>query len=746
MPETSVSPATLPFHRSVPTPAAARSYPTAIHGKPRRRTILLAWLAPLATVALLALFIADTVQRHSWSSLAVSDRVWMGAALLAATTLCCYSSMYLLGRAGALVRIRAHRRAPRGALNRAFRHDSSGMTVLVPSYAEEPRVVAATLWSAALQESPDLRVVLLIDDLPHPDDAATWVRLEATRSLPAAIADALQAPRALCTQALSEFEATGGAGVRAAEVSSLLETYERAVQWLLDHADRYPAADHADDFLVDQVFRALACDLQSEADDLCRQLLNGRLPARERLRDFYVRLIRIFTVELTFFERKRFSSLSHEANKAMNLNSYLGLMGGAWSVVPTPAGDVLRPTSTGNEPDVVIPDTEFVLTLDADSLLVPDYCTRLVYELRRAGSADVAVIQTPYCAIPGATTMVERIAGATTDLQHLHHLGKSHFSATFWVGANAIIRRTALDDIVTVSTERGFEIRTYIQDRTVIEDTESSMDLVARGWRLVNYPERLSYSATPPDFGSLVVQRRRWANGGLIILPKTRGVVAGQRARGERVRLMEVALRVDYLTSIALTSVAAPTLMLVPTMRLLGPTLVLAAVPFLTAQASDLRRLGHRRGDVAWVQALNLVLLPVNLAGVMKSLQQAATGRKIPFARTPKIDDRVAAPGLFVLLPYLGALAFALLGWMSFRQEHWVGLVFATLASTLLLVGSVTFIGVRAGALDVASALGWRPKAETAGPLPSARPMRAAPRSHALTAGGLGRVDRPPSS
>ena len=36
----------------------------------------------------------------------------------------------------------------------------------------------------------------------------------------------------------------------------------------------------------------------------------------------------------------------------------------------------------------------------------------------------------------------------------------------------------------------------------------------------MNYPERLSYSATPPDFGSLVVQRRRWANGGLLILPK----------------------------------------------------------------------------------------------------------------------------------------------------------------------------------------------------------------------------------
>jgi cellulose synthase (UDP-forming) len=41
-------------------------------------------------------------------------------------------------------------------------------------------------------------------------------------------------------------------------------------------------------------------------------------------------------------------------------------------------------------------------------------------------------------------------------------------------------------------------VRRYIQDRTVIEDTESSIDLVAHDWTLFNYDERLSYSAPPP--------------------------------------------------------------------------------------------------------------------------------------------------------------------------------------------------------------------------------------------------------
>ena len=66
---------------------------------------------------------------------------------------------------------------------------------------------------------------------------------------------------------------------------------------------------------------------------------------------------------------------------------------------------------------------------------------------------------------------------------------------------------------------------------TLIEDTESSVDLAARGWRLENYPERLAFSATPPDFGALLIQRRRWANGGLLILPKLLRYVAGRAPR-----------------------------------------------------------------------------------------------------------------------------------------------------------------------------------------------------------------------
>lgn len=158
------------------------------------------------------------------------------------------------------------------------------------------------------------------------------------------------------------------------------------------------------------------------------------------------------------------------------------------------------------------------LTLDADSILLREYCLRLVYFLQQSDNARVAVTQTPYSSFRGAGTRIERLVGASTDIQHILHQGMSYYGATFWVGANAVIRKRALDDIAETEWVGGFEVRRFIQDRTVIEDTESSIDLTLHGWSLVNYPERLSYSATPPDFGFLIVQRRRWANGGLLIL------------------------------------------------------------------------------------------------------------------------------------------------------------------------------------------------------------------------------------
>ncbi len=127
-----------------------------------------------------------------------------------------------------------------------------------------------------------------------------------------------------------------------------------------------------------------------------------------------------------------------------------------------------------------------------------------------------------------------------------------------------MLRKRALDEIRESTFVGSWEIRRYIQDRTVIEDTESTIDMRAKGWTLLNYPERLAYSATPPDFGSLCIQRRRWANGGVLILPKLWRTRRARKARGEVNRISETFIRVNYMASIAWSSISLLLLLAYP--------------------------------------------------------------------------------------------------------------------------------------------------------------------------------------
>lgn len=188
----------------------------------------------------------------------------------------------------------------------------------------------------------------------------------------------------------------------------------------------------------------------------------------------------------------------------------------------------------------------------------------------------------------------------------------------------------------------------------MIKDTESSLDLVLHGWSLASYPERLSYSATPPDFGSLIVQRRRWANGGLLILPKLWSVNRARRRGGVPVSRIGTMLRLNYMASIAWSSIGLIFLLVYPYDGVLPrPAILLAAVPYFLAMASDLHYCGYKRTDVFRIYGFNFILLPVNLAGVFKSAEQALTGKKTPFAHTPKIKERTVSPVQYVVIPFV---------------------------------------------------------------------------------------------
>lgn len=665
------------------------------------------WMGGLAIAATILLWLAylrrtviSEIVDHGIPS---SGFLAQMVAYVVVMTLLTFSAlMFLVARQGAMYRSRSHHRVPRAEIDAHFGVEQNSMTVLIPSYKEDPDVVRSTMLSAALQEFPDLSVVLLIDDPQDPADQLAAENLAACRALPQQINDLLREPRQRFTGTRERLQAQmeGSEATTPDQVRALALDFVWAADWLDFQSASYPRSTTTEEFVAQEILGSLANDTRETAAALFAALDAQAVIPMARLVQLSTRLVWMFTTRLSSFERKSFAHLSHEANKAMNLNAYLGLMGGSYKIVDTRLGKVLRENVA--DPDLVIPRTEYVLTLDADSVLVREYCLRLVYHLELPGNEGIAVIQTPYSAFRGAPTRLERIAGATTDQQFILHQGMTYFGATFWVGANAVIRFAALEDIEEVSFEDGVPVKRYVQDRTVIEDTESSIDLIDRGWTLYNYPERLSYSATPPDYGSLAVQRARWANGGLLILPKLLRYAYHMRKEGHRVRRTSVMLRFNYMASIAWASFGLLFLLAFPfDSRLLSPIIIGAALPYFLAMSYDLHRMGYKRTDVFRVYAFNLILLPVNLSGTLKSLQQAATKSKIPFARTPKVKDRTAAPALMILFAYLIAVYSFITLANDIRNGNWWNGAFATFNGVLTLYAIVAFIGVRNSIVDV---------------------------------------------
>jgi cellulose synthase/poly-beta-1,6-N-acetylglucosamine synthase-like glycosyltransferase len=612
------------------------------------------------------------------------------------------SLIYQVTRAAYWRRWREHQPEPLGRLRKIHRGDAPSLAVLVPAYKEEEDVVLQTLLSAALIEYPTKQVVLLIDDPPDPSSVEDRANLERMRGLPDRVRDLLRPPAMLFAHELQAFRAHG----RIAEEVYWKDRLGSLFNIAAEHIERIGRTvvgnDHASAFFRHRIIEDVAHDLRSSAVQWQKASVKEASPAaiETELR----RLTSYFSVDLSSFERKAWRNLSHAPNKAMNLNAYLDVMGKTMREARKADGSCDLVSCAALEARHTFPDADYVITLDADSLLLNDYALRLVDFLEQPQNARVGIAQTPYSSYPDAPGRLEHAAGITTDIQHIVHQGFTAYGSTYWVGANALIRKRALNDIAVTEHEDGKVVRKFIRDFTVIEDTESSVDLWLKGWSLHNYPARLAYSATPPDFGALLIQRRRWANGGLIILPKLLRFVFQRPLRVSRFR--NGLVQAHYLVSLAASCSGVLILLLLAFED--DPSkwwLPLSAAPYFFLYGLDMRSLGHRWSDLLRVYALNLALIPVHLGGVFASLYQAVTGHKASFGRTPKVSARTAVPGIYVA-SVLGLCLYCLGNSVyDAFAARWAHAVFSLLNGLFLLYASVVFIGLRAAAEDLNAAV-----------------------------------------
>ena len=669
-----------------------------------KRELLLTRVSVVLTVVALCLVCRD-IAAVTLGGIAHVDYLQAGTVAFLITALVYGSLVYLVARDGYLRRAAASAHLPLDELEDKYLRDADvpPLGILIPSYKEEPRVLRQTILSAALSVYGSRRIVVLIDDPP----AATGkdlASLQASRALVVELRRQFRAAADRVHASYSDFlirRQRGTTHSPADEMQGVAALYDFLASFVegLAAVAAAPMLDKADEFLVERIIVPCAQRHRRRAS-----MLRNAAPNLDQVEQELRRLLSHLSVEITSFERKQFRNLSHAPNKAMNLNSYIGLLGKAFRTTRGGEGSPKLEECAPSDADLVVPDACYLLTLDADSMVLPDYVLKLVDVMERDGI--IAVAQTPYSAIPGAATPLERAASAQTDLQYIIHQGFTASNATFWVGANALLRVSALRTIRTMRREHDVVVPVYIQDRTVIEDTGSTIDLIRYGWKLHNHPERLAYSATPPDFGSLIIQRRRWSNGGLIIFPDL--VRHALEPLQTRPSLGEVIFRTHYLCGPALTAVSVLLLLVLPLNgELLSAWLPATVVPYYALYVRDARAMNYRWREVLNVYTLNLMLLPITLAGVFRSLQQAITGRKSSFGRTPKTEYRTAVPAAHVFLQLGLLLLVAEVAWRSSLHGHVYFASFWAINCALLVAGFVLLIGPKAAWSDVVSAAHW---------------------------------------
>ena len=302
-----------------------------------------AWLALVVTV--LNGQIIEGVSGHA--SLLETIGFLVAVSLLAAS-----ATAYLFGRLGFYYRARQHRRLPRAMLDEFFAHrrpTADRTRALLPGGAgsdpDDPALdraagVPGPARRPAHRRSAEAPLLRARDGC----STARWRCRPRSSGCSRSRAGASTWPSSASRQTLDLTRPTPVPTT----CTTLAEEYEFAAGWIRSLGEKYQVSDHNERFFATHVLGKLAADLaltgaalRSAAADDPAKLSAGRACAQ-----LYRRLAWTFRAELSSFQRKTYASLSAEPNKAMNLNSYIGLMGGSYREVQDP-GRAAPPSGGG---------------------------------------------------------------------------------------------------------------------------------------------------------------------------------------------------------------------------------------------------------------------------------------------------------------------------------------------------------------------------------------------------------------
>jgi cellulose synthase (UDP-forming) len=319
---------------------------------------------------------------------------------------------------------------------------------------------------------------------------------------------------------------------------------------------------------------------------------------------------------------------------------------------------------------------EFLVTLDADHVPMPDMIDRLLGFFADPNVAAVQTTQDFYNldSFQHLTRWERRQAWQQQELFFsVIQPGKDACNAAFYCGSPAILRRKALEDIGGFATE------------SVTEDMHTGLRLQKKGWRLIYYNKTVARGLAPHTFTAFATQWQRWGRGAMQVLRRERVLFS---------RSLSLRQRINYFSSYYYYWMSYQKLIyaLVPVFCLLTGIFPLAAQPlafaafFLPYFLLNLLASSLLQGGLASFvlsEQYNMVKIPL----LMKSLAGLFGGQS-KFSVTPKSKARAARwTEVAMQLSILGALVAALAvgGWRLARAEP--GYFFwATLANLLWAV------------------------------------------------------------
>lgn len=180
-------------------------------------------------------------------------------------------------------------------------------------------------------------------------------------------------------------------------------------------------------------------------------------------------------------------------------------------------------------------DAEFLVTLDADHIPMPDLLQNTV------GYFDdprIGFVQTPQ-SFYNTESITFRSRGGKPAAWHEQEMfyggvqpAKNRTNSAFYTGTSAVLRRRAIDSI------GGFALG------SVTEDIHTSIRLHAKGWRSLYLPKPLAYGLEVDNLREFYRTRRRWAVGSLRLL-------FGSPDSPLRTRGLTLRQRLSYLSSMA---------------------------------------------------------------------------------------------------------------------------------------------------------------------------------------------------